>query len=71
MYKAISENLTHLGGLMGTEYTTYNWTASCSSLKDAKERCEKDYGKPIGWIKTDKGLRSPDLLYVMYYINEC
>lgn len=70
MYQIISENLTHLGGPMGTEYTTNNWVEHSVSLQAAKEKCQKDYGKSIEWIKTATGLRSPDLLHVMYYINK-
>ena len=70
MYQIISENLTNLGGPMGSEYTTNNWIKHAKSLKKAKKFCEKDCGEKIKWIKTKKGLRSPDLGYVMYHIKE-
>lgn len=69
-----SENLTHLGGPMGSEYTTTNFCKYFSSVSKAKDYAEKDYKKTRGqekiiWIKTKTGIRSPDLLWVMYYID--
>ncbi|MFA5366335.1 MAG: hypothetical protein WC333_00230 [Dehalococcoidia bacterium] len=91
-YELISENLTGLGGRMGTERTWDNFRKSFkddldgshgmipvdgSGLAKAKAFAEEDYKKNSGnkeakieWIITDKGFRSPDLLFVMYRINE-
>jgi len=65
----VSENLTHLGGRMGTEYTTTNYSKPFKSIQKAKEFAEKEYGNELKWVVTDKGLRTEDLGYVMYYIN--
>jgi len=70
VYEVVSENLTNLGGRMGTEYTYDNWRKHFSDVDKAKEFAEKDYGKKIKWNKTEKGFRSDDLLYVMYYVNK-
>ncbi len=83
-FELISENLTGLGGPMGTERTSTNYTKKFkddlesgsmkpvigSAVRKAKAFAEKEYGKKIEWIKTEKGYRSPDLGYVMYHINE-
>jgi hypothetical protein len=65
----VSENLSHLGGPMGTEYTTTNYSKPFKSIEKAKKFAEKEYGNELKWLATDKGLRSEDLGYVMYYIN--
>jgi len=76
MYELRSENLTHLGGPMGSEYTTTNWRKFFKSLDGAKECAEKDYADhkgsvPLKWTKNDKGkLSTGDLGYVMYHIKE-
>lgn len=70
MYELESENLTHLGGLMGTEYTFPNWRKFFSTPELAKAAAEKDYGKPLKWLKTKKGWRTEDLRYVMYHIRK-
>lgn len=70
-YRLVSENLTHLGGPMGTEYTTTNWTKYFSSFDKAKTYARKDYkgDKDWNWLKEKIGVRSPDLGYVMYHIS--
>lgn len=50
IYKLISENLTNLGGPMGSEYTYNNFVKYFDSIKKAKEYAEKDYGKAIPWM---------------------
>ena len=71
MYQLISENLTNLGGPMGSEYTYDNYRKSFLKLSNAKKYAEKEYGSEIEWIeKKNGGLRSPDLSYVMYHIEE-
>jgi len=69
-YELVSENLTHLGGPMGSEYTTTNFRKYFNDSKKAKLFAEKDFGKKIKWLKTGKGWTSGDLSWVMYYINE-
>ena len=73
VYEAVSENLTNLGGPMGTKSTSTNWTKLFSDPDDAKEYAMKDYEKqtrgqrePImhkDWIKTKEGWRTEDLSY--------
>lgn len=71
MYKLVSENLSNLGGPMGTEYTFDNWERFFFNIPDAKLAAEKDYGDKIDWIKeSDSYVRSDDLGYVMYHIKE-
>jgi hypothetical protein len=85
-YQLISENLTELGGPMGTERTHNNYIRHFkddylntnfgiqvvlgSALRKAKNFAEHEYGKKIEWVKTKEGWRSPDLLHVMFHINE-
>jgi len=70
MYELINENLSGLGGPMGTESTTECSMGHYNELENAKKAAEKDYGKKIKWEKTKKGFRSPDLVYVMYHIRK-
>lgn len=70
LYQLVSENLSNLGGPMGTEYTTTNYRKFFKTVVAAKKSAEKEYGKRINWTKKKDGnLRSPDLAYVMYHIN--
>ena len=71
MYSLTSENLTHLGGPMGSEYTTTNWRKYFETLEEAKEYAEKDYNgkEKIKWSGSNK-IHSQDLLFVMYQIEE-
>lgn len=75
-YILTSENLTNLGGPMGTESTFENWSKNFSTIEKAKEVAKKDYNpedspskEPIKWVKEKSGLRSQDLGYVMYHIQ--
>ena len=75
LYELVSENLTGLGGPMGTEHTWENWRKHFDDLDKAKDYAQRDYNKnrpneKIKWMKTDIGFRSPDLSFVMYHINE-
>lgn len=73
IYILVSENLSHLGGQMGTEYTTTNYTKYFSKYKFAMDYAEKDYGKSIIWIGDRKGkggVDSGDLGHVKYYISK-
>ena len=69
MFELVSENLTGLGGRMGTERTWTNFRKHFNSAANAKRHAERDYGKPIKWTKTNRGWRSPDLLHVMYHVK--
>jgi len=70
-----SENLTNLGGPMGSEYTYDNWSKSFSTMEKAREAAEKDYKKCRGdeaivWTGGKKNCRTQDLRFVMYHIRE-
>ena len=76
IYELRSENLTHLGGPMGTEYTYDNWRKHFDNLKKAKDYAQKDYdknrpdeNKKLEWQKTKTGIRTDDLYFVMYHID--
>jgi len=64
-YQLINEDLTNLGGPMGTEYTTERWRRNYKTLPEARAAAERDYGEPIEW----KGYSSGDLGHVMYTIQ--
>lgn len=72
IYQLKSENLSGLGGPMGTEHTTINWVKPFDSLESAKAYAENDYSgnEIVSWKKSGKGWSSQDLSYVMYYIEE-
>jgi hypothetical protein len=70
MYQLIYEDLTHLGGPMGTEHTTESSMGHFNKLENAKLVAEDTYGQKIKWQKTKDGFRSPDMGYVMFHIRE-
>jgi hypothetical protein len=45
----ICEDATHLGGPMGTEYTTPLWAKSFDDVAMAKRYAEKHFKKRIDW----------------------
>ena len=74
MYTLTSENLTHLGGPMGTEYTYPNWTKHFTTMDAAKDFAQTDYSrngcsKKIKWSRGKFNCNSGDLRFVKYYIN--
>ena len=71
LYSLTSEDLSHLGGYMGTEYVTTNSIKYFTTVDLAKAYALKDYRK------TDKNLNikwrgnfSGDLLWVSYNIKK-
>jgi hypothetical protein len=75
-----SEDMTHLGGPMGSDYTKENWHKLFKSLGSAKACAERDYNKQIKGLtkgyrklcwKEDGygGWTTGDLLFVMYTIK--
>lgn len=69
-WKVTSEDLTHLGGPMGTEYTTVNWVKVFSSKDKALSYIRKDYGKELRDPYSIKGERARwDLGYVGYTLE--
>lgn len=71
MWLLRSENLTHLGGPMGTEYTTTNWRKYFTKFQYARDYAEQDYGQSLTWHSSneDGSVRSDDLGSVMYHIT--
>lgn len=72
---SLLEDLSRIGGRMGTEYTTINYTKPFSSLDKAQEYADNEYfahrGQKIEWTKINKNIwSSGDLLYVMYEIRK-
>lgn len=77
MYRVVSENLTGLGGSMGTERTWNNWSKYFKTLKSAKEYALNDYraerkdpSATLEWMRSGSGIRTKDLGFVMYYISK-
>ena len=73
IYMLTSEDLSHLGGPMGSEYTTTNYVKPFEDLEAAQEYAEKEYKRgKITWTKDKKKAKwcSGDLAFVMYNIEE-
>ncbi len=47
MFELRSENLTQLGGRMGTERTFDNWRKFFNTIDEAKTYAEKDFGRKV------------------------
>ena len=76
IYMLCSENLTNLGGPMGTEYTYNNWVKHFDSIEKAKAYALKDYQKEtqskdkLKWLGDgEDAVRTEDLRFVMYHIK--
>lgn len=68
IYILNSENLTQLGGPMGTEYTFSNWKEYYVDLEKAKK--SKKITEKFIWKRRGKGCyTSGDLGYVKYNIT--
>jgi len=72
IYQLTSENLTGLGGPMGTERTSINWVKPYDSLEAAQAAANNNYEgvEEFKWTKGTNGWHSQDLGWVMYYIHE-
>jgi len=76
IYQLTSENLTNLGGPMGSEYTYPNWSKLFESVEGAKKYAETDYKTQTkkkvtwDWVEEKDSFRSPDLCFVMYHIRK-
>lgn len=82
IYRLEYEDLTHLGGPMGTEYTTSDHMGNYSSLSGAKAAAQHNYQLKMGnvvqptlkWHKhSRKGMlywHTDDLGFVMYNIYQ-
>jgi len=76
VYALESENISGLGGPMGTEQTRTNWTRYFSCIAKAKAAAKEDYERHgrdtrIEWSKSGKGFSSQDLCFVQYHIRAC
>ena len=72
IFQLTSEDLSNLGGPMGTESTTTNFSKPFSTLEKAQKYASRDYtsGK-IEWRKNGRNKwTSGDLAYVMYSIEK-
>ena len=65
MFVLISENLTNLGGPMGSETTFENFRLYFNDPDKARKYAEKDYGDEIIWKFGRKRTTSGDLGHVM------
>lgn len=72
-----SENMTGLGGPMGTEHTWANWTKLFRNIEDAKKYALKDYrketknkGAGLEWVRMKSILTTGDLRFVCYNIRK-
>lgn len=78
VHEAIAEDLSKLGGPMGTEITTECSLGLFEHPVSAKQACERHYnkgkghgGKPLDkWRRTDQGESAPDLGWVMYHVRK-
>lgn len=75
VYLFEAEDLSGLGGRMGTKHTTRSKPALYSTLEKAKGAARDHYIEKFNkefplfdWIVEKNKVRSPDLLYVMYHI---
>lgn len=69
IFSLTSIDMTGVGGPMGSERTSENYTRYFSSKQYAQEYAEKEYGKKIDWCNNRSGgCTSGDLLHVMYDI---
>lgn len=73
-YRLVGEDLTNLGGPMGSEYTTEKALGVYRKQETAKLHAEKHYRQHGGRDKVvwsgevEHHVRSQDLLFVMYHI---
>ena len=71
MYVAISENLTELGGRMGTERTWENWRRYFYNKEEAIRFCKDDYAKARKRIgPLERFALNKDLRFVMYHVKK-
>lgn len=69
LWELVSEDLTHLGGPMGTEYATEIFRRKFYTLEGAKRFAQEDYSGEIEWKRDRKGWTSGDMGHVMYEIR--
>jgi hypothetical protein len=73
VYKLVNEDLTHLGGAMGTEYTRTRWARLFESVEGAKKAAEMHYATmesdAIKWQWAGSYWHSGDLRHTMYTIT--
>jgi len=78
IYMAVSENLTGLGGPMGSERTIINWQKHFHIISTAKRYCEQNYKEKtkgekyiekLQWYNDGDGFQTQDLGFVRYIIK--
>ena len=71
MWILINENLTQVGGRMGSDKTWDNWRKYFYHLSNAMAFAERDYVgvSDITWVQTQTGYRSQDLGHVIYRLE--
>ena len=69
VYNLICEDASHLGGPMGTEYTTHVFTKSFTTPKRAKQHAEEYVGEKIEWTKRKTGEWSADARTHIFHIK--
>lgn len=76
VFDLIAEDLTHLGGPMGTEYTTESPIGLFGDAEEAKKVAQRHYESsrrrpepPLKWLDAGNGFRTEDLGFVMYRIR--
>ena len=69
IYELLYEDLTNLGGPMGTERTITRTMGLFNNAEHAKGFADLDYGKHLKWIRVGPGFRTEDLGHVMYHIK--
>jgi hypothetical protein len=79
VYELIYEDLTHLGGPMGSEYTTSKSMGLFASADAAKKAGSSDYfrrtakrgtRRSFDWYSEGRDWRTDDLGFVMYWVKE-
>ena len=74
-YELVCEDYTHLGGPMGSEYTTTIFRKAFSTVGKAKKYAENDHQKrrhdvEIKWKNDNRIIYSGDLLSHAYSISK-
>lgn len=68
IWQLTAEDHSHLGGPMGTEYTTTLWTKLFTTRSGAKNYVEHKESRPIKWHK-GRGILTTDLGHIGYNIT--
>ena len=69
LYLLEKQDISSVGGPMGTEKVRVIWTKYFNDWMLTKEAAERDHGDAITWSKTGNSWSSGDLRSHMYYIR--